>query len=91
MSNNSVTQLLILHNYTASFQFSGHYVNAAPQVALLVGGHNADVNEYPWHVMITYEIFFLCSGSILDEYTILTAAHCLVHDPQQMYVRHTSD
>lgn len=48
----------------------------------IVGGRPAQDGEFPWQVSIqnknkngTYMHF--CGGTILSNYTILTAAHCL--------------
>jgi len=46
----------------------------------IVGGTDADKNEFPWQVRLSYQFnatFILqCGGSILTADTILTAAHC---------------
>ena len=43
----------------------------------IVGGHIAQ-SPIPWQVHIQYESEGICGGSILDEETILTSAHCIV-------------
>merc|ERR1711915_30241 len=42
----------------------------------IVGGQNADKNEYPWQVMILKDGRAHCGGSVISSRTILTAAHC---------------
>lgn len=46
---------------------------AAP-TGRVVNGTDANIEDYPFMVSITGERF--CGGSILNEYWILTAAHC---------------
>ena len=41
----------------------------------IVGGQNAP-SMIPWQVAIFKDTNFICGGTILDECTILTAAHC---------------
>lgn len=43
----------------------------------IVGGREAKAGEFPYIVGLTYEDYkYRCGGSIIDEYHILTAAHC---------------
>lgn len=46
----------------------------------IVGGSNADINEYPWQVSLQIRSgsngSHICGGSILNESWILTAQHC---------------
>jgi len=44
------------------------------RVNRIVGGMETEVNEYPWQVYLG-EIG--CGGSLIDDRTVLTAAHCL--------------
>ena len=46
----------------------------------IVGGTDVDVAEAPWQVSVQLTIsstFHLCGGSVLNEYWVLTAAHCV--------------
>lgn len=43
----------------------------------IVGGQNADPNEWPWVAVIFNNGRQLCGGSLIDESHILTAAHCV--------------
>merc|ERR1711899_51976 len=43
----------------------------------VAGGWPADKNEWPWIVMMMNRGNQFCDGSIIDEYHILTAAHCV--------------
>ncbi|XP_061503401.1 prostasin [Anopheles gambiae] len=52
-----------------------HYNN------LILGGQKAPAGKWPWHAIIVHRagdtVQAVCGGSIIDKYTILTAAHCL--------------
>ncbi|XP_075399005.1 serine protease 38 [Tenrec ecaudatus] len=42
----------------------------------IMGGQDAPERRWPWQVSLHYGGFHLCGGSILNEYWILSAAHC---------------
>ncbi|XP_059551416.1 serine protease 38 [Myotis daubentonii] len=46
----------------------------------VVGGVDAPEEKWPWQVSVHYGGFHVCGGSILNEYWILTAAHCFSKD-----------
>lgn len=43
----------------------------------IVGGHNADPNEWPWIAVLFNGPRQFCGGSLIDSEHILTAAHCV--------------
>lgn len=43
----------------------------------IVGGHNADLNEWPWIAALFNGGRQFCGGSLIDNIHILTAAHCV--------------
>ncbi|KAG5893554.1 hypothetical protein JTB14_013638 [Gonioctena quinquepunctata] len=45
----------------------------------IVGGHNADVNEWPWIAALFNGGRQFCGGSLIDSSHILCAAHCVAH------------
>lgn len=56
----------------------------------IVGGANASMGQYPWIIQIGYKLIdcksvtkpmFRCSGSVINEWYIVTAAHCTTHLP----------
>ncbi|XP_076047466.1 trypsin-1-like [Oratosquilla oratoria] len=63
---------------TASPKCSCGKVNRGTRI---VGGHETEINEYPWQVGIVKNsskvLSPFCGGSIIDKYHILTAAHCV--------------
>ncbi|XP_052099028.1 elastase-1-like [Mytilus californianus] len=65
-------------------------VFADPQTTFLsriVNGQDAEPNEFPWQVSLQYrsdttqEYSHICGAVVLDANRILTAAHCVEHDP----------
>ncbi|CAH2092293.1 unnamed protein product [Euphydryas editha] len=55
----------------------------------IVGGYDTNIQSFPYQALLIIEKgedFQQCGGSILNEYTILTAAHCLM-DIAMVYVR----
>ena len=55
----------------------GRYTTPTGAQARIVGGRPADVGEYPWMVHLLLGGANLCSASILDEYHLMTAGHCM--------------
>ncbi|XP_030764204.1 serine protease 44-like [Sitophilus oryzae] len=45
----------------------------------IVGGHNADLNEWPWIAALFVNGRQFCGGSLIDKIHILSAAHCVAH------------
>lgn len=43
----------------------------------IVGGHNADVGEWPWIAALFNGGRQFCGGSLIDDVHILSAAHCV--------------
>ena len=42
----------------------------------IIGGSEAEVNEYPWMVSLQFEGIHQCGGSLISDRWILSAAHC---------------
>ncbi|CAI9169453.1 unnamed protein product [Rangifer tarandus platyrhynchus] len=47
-----------------------------PVQGKILGGVDALERKWPWQVSVHYTGFHICGGSIVDEYWILSAAHC---------------
>ncbi|XP_017786071.1 PREDICTED: proclotting enzyme-like [Nicrophorus vespilloides] len=45
----------------------------------IVGGHNADIGEWPWIAALFNGGRQFCGGSLIDDIHILSAAHCVAH------------
>ncbi|KAK9510820.1 hypothetical protein O3M35_005523 [Rhynocoris fuscipes] len=54
----------------------------------VIYGYDAGKHEYPWAVSLQFKQgFHFCGGSIISEYHVLTAAHCVVStNPEEIYV-----
>ena len=42
----------------------------------IVGGHEAEENQWPWQVALFIDDAYFCGGSLISENYVLTAAHC---------------
>ncbi|CAH0724813.1 unnamed protein product, partial [Brenthis ino] len=45
----------------------------------IVGGHNAELNEWPWIVALFNNGRQFCGGSLVDASHVVSAAHCVAH------------
>ena len=56
---------------------------ASNVVLRIVGGTDAEDNEFPWHVIINIRGAAACGGTLIDSNTVITAAHCLHEAPNR--------
>jgi len=49
--------------------------------AEIVGGEDCDISEYPWQAAI-YADGYLCGASVIHQYWVITAAHCVENNNQ---------
>ncbi|KAI2799942.1 hypothetical protein BLOT_012153 [Blomia tropicalis] len=84
---------LISFSSFAKFKISKPIDNDVDLVPYIYGGRNATDGEVPWQVAIQNEEFtpYLCGGSILTEWWIVTSAYCLTQILQrEMYIRYNT-
>lgn len=43
----------------------------------VVKGKLVEMGKWPWHVSLLYLGIYICSGSLVHQQWVLTAAHCL--------------
>ncbi|KAK4873168.1 hypothetical protein RN001_015197 [Aquatica leii] len=55
----------------------GHSIGRTFPNDKIVGGTVASEGQFPYQISHRYNSRHICGGSIIDEYTILTAAHCV--------------
>ncbi|XP_061432836.1 transmembrane protease serine 3-like isoform X1 [Lethenteron reissneri] len=56
-------------------------VGAPLDSSRVVGGRPAAGGRWPWQVSLHYDASLVCGGSIVAPSWVVTAAHCVVHNP----------
>ncbi|XP_031623295.1 ankyrin-1-like isoform X2 [Contarinia nasturtii] len=69
-----------------------HGLNITSLKSRILGGGEADSQEFPWMAALgylnnNYQITFDCGGTIISNYFIVTAAHCVVESRQPIFIR----
>ncbi|XP_064072154.1 trypsin, alkaline C-like [Vanessa tameamea] len=64
----------------------------SPIESRIVGGSTVDISRYPFLVVVLYSqdgIIFrhICGGSIINNRSVLTAAHCFLGSPSNLLIR----
>ncbi|XP_069750888.1 transmembrane protease serine 4-like isoform X2 [Narcine bancroftii] len=67
---------LIVSLVCAQCQISG--------IERIVGGDDAQIEEWPWQVSLQYKNQHLCGGSIMNSKWVITAAHCFPEEYHQI-------
>ena len=53
----------------------------------ITGGHETEVNEYPWMAFVLTSHGSMCGGSLISDRWVITAAHCaMVQSPRHIRV-----
>ena len=53
----------------------------------ITGGHETEINEYPWMAFVLTSHGSMCGGSLISDRWVVTAAHCvMVQSPQHVRV-----
>ena len=55
--------------------YSSNQVLADP-LGRVVGGNATKQGDHPWQIALLRNGAFICGGSLIDDYTVLCAAHC---------------
>jgi secreted trypsin-like serine protease len=59
-------------------------VSYASRVLKIRGGTDASPGQFPYQVGISFDNDFVCGGSILNAFIILTAAHCVYQHQREI-------
>ncbi|OWF37325.1 Chymotrypsin-like protease CTRL-1 [Mizuhopecten yessoensis] len=57
----------------------------------IIGGVNATDDAWPWQVSVKYMRRFTCGGTLLNENTVLTAAHCIIKRRARRFLVNVGD
>ncbi len=82
----STTDIEAISSLPRRKQFEG--MLKAYKTARIVGGFPAVNDQFPWQVFLTASSqagTFECGGAILDEWHVLTAAHCMYDDQDDRF------
>ncbi|XP_050323518.1 trypsin alpha-like [Bactrocera neohumeralis] len=76
-----VVTVINLTNSTIISQSSDN-TSSRPNIVLptnhrIVGGRQISIGEAPWQASVIQSNTFICGGSVISEYWVLTAAHCV--------------
>lgn len=52
-------------------------IEGAPIIDKIVGGKEAEENQWPWQVALYEDDAWFCGGSLISENYVLIAAHCV--------------
>lgn len=55
-----------------------HLYSQAPSGFYIINGEEIEIDEAPWQVSLEIDGTHKCGGAILNQYWILTAAHCVI-------------
>jgi len=53
----------------------------------IIGGEEVSITEFPWQVSIVNANGHFCGGSIINRWTVVTAAHCIIKRDNPDYER----
>ena len=70
---NNMRELLLIVFVLFSFQVFAQ--------ADIVGGEDCSISDYPWQAAI-YADGYLCGASVIHQYWVITAAHCVENGNQ---------
>ena len=78
---------LAIANALSARNRSSEFLGTMPEVAPLLASRNVEEYKYPWYVRMLYfrndRPYLLCGGTVYNERTIISAAHCVEHDTTQ--------
>ncbi|XP_053994070.1 transmembrane protease serine 9-like [Hylaeus volcanicus] len=89
VADNLITKSIMSRKLVTLLSFAAIACASVDGAARLVNGQNALPGQFPYTVSLRVENSHICGGAIIDNYHILTAAHCvrtLTNYPDQVYV-----
>lgn len=76
--------------FLVSFRFPSSADCGTPNVNRIVGGTQVRQNKYPWTAQLVRGRYFprlFCGGSLINDRYVLTAAHCVKNNRDQITIR----
>nr|XP_041632818.1 serine protease grass-like [Drosophila kikkawai] len=79
---------LVWHKGSASFLDEDCALIRSSDVDFRVSrGHRAKLGDTPWMAVVSNQNDFLCGGTLITEKFVLTAAHCIYYNQDQLSVK----
>ncbi|XP_033215826.1 trypsin 5G1-like [Belonocnema kinseyi] len=83
--------LIVTLGSTESIPFVLRQLNPFTPSGRIVGGSDVSIKEVPYQVALEVNYNAFCGGSIIDEYWVITAGHCILYPEYMVTIRAGSE